>query len=329
LSLEQQMRRREFITMLGGAAAWPLAARAQQPAMPVIGFLSARSPYGSVPHVAAFRQGLAEAGFVEDRNLRIEFRWAHGQYDQLPILAVDLVDRQVAVIAAVTPPAALAAKAATKTIPIVFTTMLDPAKAGLVESLNRPGGNATGAYTLATSLEGKRLELLHEVIPKVARIAVLVNPHFWGTELELKDLHEAARILGLELLVLEASSEGGITAAFATIVEQRIGALLVASDPFFLDQREQLVALTARHAIPAIFFFPEFALAGGLMAYGTRLVDTYRLAATYTGRILKGAKPADLPIQQSTKIELIINLKTAQALGLTFPVTLLADEVIQ
>src|SRR6516225_2875595 len=224
------MRRREFITLVGGAAAWPLAARAQQSAMPVIGFLSARSPYGSVPHVAAFRQGLAEAGFVEGRNLRIEFRWAHGQYDQLPILAADLVDRQVAVIAAVTPPAALAAKAATKTIPIVFTTMLDPAKAGLVESLNRPGGNATGAYTLATSLEGKRLELLHEVVPKVARIAVLVNPHFWGTELELKDLHEAARILGLEMLVLEASSEGGITAAFATIVEQRIGALLVASD---------------------------------------------------------------------------------------------------
>ena len=221
--------RREFITLLGGAAAWPLAARAQQPAMQVIGFLSARSPYGSAPHVAAFRQGLAEAGFVEDRNLRIEFRWAHGQYDQLPILAADLIDRQVAVIAAVTPPAALAAEAATKTIPIVFTTMLDPAKAGLIESLNRPGGNATGAYTLATSLEGKRLELLHKVVPKVARIAVLVNPHFLGTELELKDLHEAARILGLELLVLEASSEGGITAAFATIVEQRIGALLVAS----------------------------------------------------------------------------------------------------
>jgi ABC-type uncharacterized transport system substrate-binding protein len=321
--------RREFVTLLGGAAAaWPIAARAQQPAMPVIGFLSARSPDGSVPHVAAFRQGLAEEGFVEGRNLRIEFRWAHGQYDQLPILAADLVDRQVAVIVAVTPPAALAAKAATKTIPIVFTTMLDPAKVGLVESLNRPGGNATGAYTLATSLEGKRLELLHEVVPKVARIAVLVNPHFSGTE-QLKDLHEAARILGLELLVLEASSEGGITAAFATIVEQRIGALLVASDPFFLDQREQLVALTARHAIPAIFFFPEFALAGGLMAYGTRLVDTYRLAATYTGQILKGAKPADLPIQQSTKIELIINLKTAQALGLTFPIALLADEVIE
>ena len=324
------MRRREFITLVGGAVvAWPLPLRAQQPAMPVIGFLSARSPDGSVPHVAAFRQGLGEAGFVEGRNLRIEFRWAHGQYDQLPILAADLVDRQVAVIVAVTPPAARAAKAATKTIPIVFTTMLEPAKAGLVESFDRPGGNVTGGYTLATALEGKRLELLHKVVPKVARIAVLVNPHFWGTELELKDLHEAARILGLELLVLEASSEGGITAAFATIVEQRIGALLVASDPFFLDQREQLVALTARHAIPAIFFFPEFALAGGLMAYGTRLVDTYRLAATYTGRILKGAKPADLPIQQSTKIELIINLKTAQALGLTFPTTLFANEVIE
>jgi len=300
--------RREFITLLGGAAAWPLAARAQQPAMQVIGFLSARSPYGSAPHVAAFRQGLAEAGFVEGRNLRIEFRWAHGQYDQLPILA---------------------AEAATKTIPIVFTTMLDPAKAGLIESLNRPGGNATGAYTLATSLEGKRLELLHKVVPKVARIAVLVNPHFLGTELELKDLHEAARILGLELLVLEASSEGGITAAFATIVEQRIGALLVASDPFFFDQREQLVALTARHAIPAIFFFPEFALAGGLMAYGTRLADSYRHAGVYVGRILKGEKPADLPIQQSTIIELIINSKTAQALGLTFPITLLATEVIE
>ena len=300
--------RREFITLLGGAAAWPLAARAQQPAMQVIGFLSARSPYGSAPHVAAFRQGLAEAGFVEGRNLRIEFRWAHGQYDQLPILA---------------------AEAATKTIPIVFTTMLDPAKAGLIESLNRPGGNATGAYTLATSLEGKRLELLHKVVPKVARIAVLVNPHFLGTELELKDLHEAARILGLELLVLEASSEGGITAAFATIVEQRIGALLVASDPFFFDQREQLVALTARHAIPAIFFFPEFALAGGLMAYGTRLADSYRHAGVYVGRIIKGEKPADLPIQQSTIIELIINSKTAQALGLTFPITLLATEVIE
>ena len=315
--------------LLGGAAtAWPLAVRAQQP-LPVVGFLHGQNQAEYVRAVAAFREGLAEAGFVEGRNLRIEFRWAHGQYDQLPILAADLVDRQVAVIAAVTPPAALAAKAATKTIPIVFTTMLDPAKVGLVESLNRPGGNATGAYTLATSLEGKRLELLHEVVPKVARIAVLVNPHFWGTELELKDLHEAARILGLELLVLEASSEGGITAAFATIVEQRIGALLVASDPFFFDQREQLVALTARHAIPAIFFFPEFALAGGLMAYGTRLADSYRQAGVYVGRILKGEKPADLPIQQSTKIELIVNLKTAQALGLTFPITLFANEVIE
>ena len=204
-------------------------------------------------------------------------------------------------IAAVTPPAALAAEAATKTIPIVFTTMLDPAKAGLIKSLNRPGGNATGAYTLATSLEGKRLEVLHKVVPKVARIAVLVNPHFLGTELELKDLHEAARILGLELLVLEASSEGGITAAFATIVEQRIGALLVPSDPFFFDQREQLVA-ARRHG---------------------------QHEGVYVGRILKGEKPADLPIQQSTKIELIINSKTAQALGLTFPITLLADEVIE
>ena len=230
-------------------------------------------------------------------------------------------------IAAVTPPAALAAKAATKTIPIVFTTMLDPAKAGLIESLDRPGGNATGAYTLATSLEGKRLELLHKVVPQVARIAVLANPHFLGTELE--SLQEAARILGLELLVLEASSEGGITAAFATIVEQRIGALLVASDPFFFDQREQLVALTARHAIPAIFFFPEFARAGGLMAYGTGLANSYRQAGVYVGRIFKGEKPADLPILQSTKIELIINSKTAQALGLTFPTTLLANEVIE
>ena len=324
------MDRRTFIgSVAGGLLAAPLVTRAQQPAMPVIGFLNSATPELYQFNVAAFRQGLAEAGFVEGRNLRIEFRWAHGQYDQLPILAADLIDRQVAVIAAVTPPAALAAEAATKTIPIVFTTMLDPAKAGLIESLNRPGGNATGAYTLATSLEGKRLELLHKVVPKVARIAVLVNPHFLGTELELKDLHEAARILGLELLVLEASSEGGITAAFATIVEQRIGALLVASDPFFFDQREQLVALTARHAIPAIFFFPEFALAGGLMAYGTRLADSYRHAGVYVGRIIKGEKPADLPIQQSTIIELIINSKTAQALGLTFPITLLATEVIE
>ena len=322
------LRRREFIALLGGAAAWPLAARAQQPAMPVIGFLSARSPYGSVPHVAAFRQGLAEAGFVDGRNLQLNsagrtvntISFPFWRPSRRPTGGSDRCGYSSC---------GAGGQGGTKTIPIVFTTMLDPAKAGLIESLNRPGGNATGAYTLATSLEGKQLEPLHKVVPQVARIAVLANPHFLGTELELKDLQEAARILGLELLVLEASSEGGITAAFATIVEQRIGALLVASDPFFFDQREQLVALTARHAIPAIFFFPEFARAGGLMAYGTGLANSYRQAGVYVGRILKGEKPADLPILQSTKIELIINSKTAQALGLTFPTTLLANEVIE
>jgi len=326
-----RLKRREFISLLGGAAAWPLAARAQRPTLPVIGFLSARSAEDSGPVVAAFRESLAGAGFVEGHNVSIEFRWADGQYDKLPALAGDLVERQVAVIVAVIPPAALAAKAATKIIPIVFSVGLDPITSGLVDSLSRPSGNATGVYSLAASLEAKRLELLHEVVPKVAVIAVLANPDFSGMEFELKELHEAARILGLELLVLKANSESGISAAFATIVERRIGALLFAADPFLYAQHEHLVALTARHAIPAIFFFPEFARAGGLMSYGASLIEAYRLAGVYAGKILKGTGPADLPVQQSTKVELIINLKTARALGITVPLTLIgrADEIIE
>ena len=297
----------------------------------MIGFLSARSAEDSGPVVAAFRESLAGAGFVEGHNVSIEFRWADGQYDKLPALAGDLVERQVAVIVAVIPPAALAAKAATKIIPIVFSVGLDPITSGLVDSLSRPSGNATGVYSLAASLEAKRLELLHEVVPKVAVIAVLANPDFSGMEFELKELHEAARILGLELLVLKANSESGISAAFATIVERRIGALLFAADPFLYAQHEHLVALTARHAIPAIFFFPEFARAGGLMSYGASLIEAYRLAGVYAGKILKGTGPADLPVQQSTKVELIINLKTARALGITVPLTLIgrADEIIE
>jgi putative ABC transport system substrate-binding protein len=325
------LRRREFITLLGSTTlAWPLAARAQQPAVPVVGLLGSGSP-DTWPFVAAFRQGLKEAGYVEGDNVAIEYRWAEGRYDRLPALASELVRRQVSVIATSSPPSALAAKAATNTIPIVFSVGIDPVKLGLVASLNRPGGNLTGVSQFSSALEAKRLELLHESVPNAAVIAVLVNPNFPGVENQLRDMEAAARTIGRELVVLNARSEPDFEKVFATLVPQRVGALLAASDPFFFQQRDQLVRLAASHAVPAIYPFSEFAVAGGLMSYGTNLADSYRQVGIYTGRILKGEKPGDLPVQQSTKVQLVLNLKTAKTLGITFPITLLgrADEVIE
>jgi putative tryptophan/tyrosine transport system substrate-binding protein len=325
------MRRREFITLLGGTAAWPLAARAQQPVMPVIGFLNGASPEGYAPYVAAFHQGLKEAGYVEGQNVAIEYRWAQGQYDRLPALAADLVRRQVAVIAVGTNPAAPAAKAATATIPIVFTTGLDPVQEGLVASLNRPGGNLTGVTALAVEVGPKGLELLHELVPAATVIALLVNPTNPSAEALSSDLQTAARTLGLQLHILRASTERDFDRVFATLLQLRAGGLVIGTDGFFNTQSEQLATLTVRHAVPAIFPFREFTAAGGLMSYGVSIRDLYRLVGVYTGRILGGEKPADLPVHRATKVELIINLKTAKALGLTFPITLLgrADEVIE
>jgi putative ABC transport system substrate-binding protein len=326
------MRRREFIALLGGAvAAWPLATRAQQPAMPVVGFLSATPPGPAALLVAAVQRGLGESGYFENQTLSTEYRWAEDQYDRLLELANSLVSLKVAAIVALNSPAALAAKRATATIPIVFISGIDPVTSGLVESLNRPGGNATGVYILTASLEAKRLEFLHEVVPRAAVIGVLVNPNFSGTERELGDLQDAARILGVELLVLKATGDGDVNSIFETLIERGIRALLVTSDPFLYGRRDQVVALAARHAIPVMYNFSEFALGGGLMSYGSPLSDAYRQVGVYTGQILKGAKPADLPVQQSTKVELVINLKTARTLGLTIPLPLLgrADEVIE
>ena len=322
--------RREFITLLGGATAWPLAARAQQAAMPVVGFLSARSPGESAPHVGFFRSGLSEAGYIEGDNVAIDYRWAEGQYDRLPALASDLVARRVDVLAAIADPSPQAAKAATQTIPIVFAANGDPLRAGLVASLNRPGGNATGITIFGPDAVTKRLQLLHELVPPAGVITYVANPNSPTSNIEMDAARSAARSLGKEMLVLNVGNEYEFDAAFATI-DQRTGALLFASDPFFVTWRDKVVALTARHQIPAIYYLREFAEAGGLMAYGNRLSDVYRLVGVYIGRILKGEKPADLPVQQSTKFELVINLKSAKAIGLSMPQTLLvsADEVIE
>ena len=325
------MKRREFITLLGGAAVFPLAAHAQQPVMPVIGFLNGASLDGYAPMVAAFRQGLKEAGFVEGQNVAIEYRWAEGQYDRLPAMAADLIGRKVSVLAATSTPANLVAKNATTSIPIVFTTASDPVQLGLVASLNRPGGNVTGATQLSVEVGAKRLELAHELIPTATAVAVLLNPTNPSSDTLAKDLSVAALTLGLQLRVLRASTEREIDDAFTSLVQLRAGVLVIATDAFFNGQAKRLAALTIRHAVPAIYQYGDFTGAGGLMSYGGSINDSYRLAGVYTGRILKGEKPAELPVQRSTKIELIVNLKAAKALGLIVPPALIAraDEVIE
>jgi putative ABC transport system substrate-binding protein len=328
------MDRRDFITLLGGAAAtWPLAARAQQGKLPVIGFLNGAAANGYEQNVNGFLQGLKEtAGYVEGQNVKIEYRWAEDHYDRLPGMAADLVRRQVTVIAANTP-AAPAAKAATTTIPIVFATSADPVAIGLVASLNRPGGNLTGVASLGLEMGAKQLQLLHEAVPTSTVMALLVNPtNPTIAETELRDLQAAAGILGLKLQVLQASTEHDFDRVFATAAELRVGGIVIgAADPLFIGRSEQLATLALRHAMPTIFQNREFAAAGGLISYGASIANLYRQAGLYVGRILKGEKPADLPVQQATKFELVVNLKTAMALGLTVPPSLLAiaDEVIE
>jgi putative tryptophan/tyrosine transport system substrate-binding protein len=327
------VRRREFIAGLGGAAAWPLAARAQQSSIPVIGYLDSGSRTTGQEVVALVNRGLAEIGYVEGRNLAVEYRWAEDHYDRLPGLAADLVGRQVAVIVAPgSTPAALAAKAATNSIPIVFQIGNDPVEIGLVASLNRPGGNVTGISFLNKTVAAKRLQLMHELVPAVTSIAALFNPsNAVGAETQTRELQAAARTLGVHLLILNASDESEFDAAFATLVGERAGGLLVGGDTLFFHHSNKLVALAARHRVPAMFPYREVTAAGGLMSYGGNITDLYRQVGSYTGRILRGEKPADLPVQQTTKFELVFNVKTAKALGLTIPETLLAtaDEVIE
>ena len=327
-----KMKRRDFITLLGGAAvAWPLAARAQQPGMPVIGFLSSLSAPVTSKRIASFGHGLSETGYAVGRDVTVEARMAEGEYDRLPALAADLVGRRVGLIAALAPQAAFAAKAATTTIPIVFVGGLDPVQAGLVASLNRPGGNVTGVTFIGASLGAKRLELARELVPNVAVIALLTHPNSPDASEELRDLNTAAKSIGQELLVVSATSDRDFEAAFASIVRHRAGALLIGQDPFLFQAGGQLVALAARHRIPAIYGNNELVPAGALISYGASLLDAWRLAGVYAGRILKGAKPADLPVLQSTKFEFVNNLQTARALGVDVPPTLLAraDEVIE
>jgi putative ABC transport system substrate-binding protein len=327
------MKRREFILALGGAAAaWPLAARAQKPAMPVIGFVNAASPQNYGRQLAAFLKGLGETGYVDGQNVTIEYRWAEGRNDRLPAFIADLVQRKVNVIAATTTPAALVAKAATTTIPIVFETGGDPVRLGLVASLNRPGGNLTGVTQTNLEIAPKRLQLLHELLPTASVMALLVNPANPPlAETNTKAVQTAARTLGLELHVLTASTERDFDAVFAKLIQLRAGGLVIGPDPVFTSRSEQLAALAVQYGVPAVYENHEFAAAGGLLSYGSNITDAYRLAGNYTGRVLKGDKPADLPVQQVTKVELVINLKTAKTLGLNVPNTLIgrADEVIE
>jgi putative tryptophan/tyrosine transport system substrate-binding protein len=326
------MRRREFIAGLGSVAAWPLAVRAQQLAMPVIGVLSSQSAGDDYKNLTVpFLQGLKETGYAEGQNVAVEYRWAENQYDRLPALAADLVRRRVAVIVSNGTPAAVPAKAATTTIPIVFVTGADPVALGLVASLNRPGANLTGIVTLSSELAPKQLQLLRELIPNAAAFGILADPAFPPTQSIITDLQGAARTLGLQLVVVNARTDSDLETAFATFSQQRVDAALVTASTLYNRRTEQFAALTVRHALPAIFPLREFALAGGLMSYGSSIGYLYHQAGIYSGRILKGEKPADLPVEQATKLELIINMKTAKALGLTIPETLLAtaDEVIQ
>jgi len=326
------MRRREFIALAGGAAAWPLVARAQQPALPMVGYMHGGTRgEPALRNTDAFRQGLRETGYIEHQNITIEYRWAEDHYDRLPGLAADLVRLKVTVIAAAGTPAALAAKAATAVIPIVFETAGDPVTLGLVASLNQPGRNVTGVTQLNSELVPKRLGLLHDLIPTAKIIGLLVNQKDPRAETQSSDMQEAARALGLQIHILNASTEAEIDTAFASLVQLRAGALIVGTGNFFTTRREQLAALAARHRVPAIYQYGHFVAAGGLMSYGASLTEAYRLAGIYTGRILKGDKPADLPVARPTKFELVINLKTASALGLTIPpgVLAIADEVIE
>ena len=325
--------RRELITALGGVAlAWPITARAQQPSMPVIGFLSARSPAEAASVLQAFRQGLGEAGYYEGKNVAIEYRWAEGRYDRLPELAAELVKHRVTVIAATGgEPSPLAAKAATTTIPIVFTLGGDPVEAGLVASLNRPGGNLTGTTIMGLQMGPKRVEFARQLVPNASNIAMLANPRFPTALTEVREVQDAGRSLGVETRILNASTENEIDTAFTSIAQQRADALIIATDPFLLGQRDQLVRLAALNKVPTIYFLREFVEVGGLMSYGPSIANGYRQAGVYTGRILDGAKPADLPVLRPTTFQLFFNLRTAKTLGLTIPLTLLAlaDEVIE
>jgi putative ABC transport system substrate-binding protein len=325
------MIRREFLAMLGGAAAWPIAARAQQPAMPVIGFLNSASSDGFGGFMRPFRSGLAATGHVEGRNVTIEYRWADGHYDRLPSLATDLVRRQVAVIALFGLPAALAAKAATSKIPIVVATGADPVTTGLVTSMNRPAGNITGISLLSPAMATKQIDLLRELVPKTDVMGILVNPTNPIHESQLRDLQAGAGAVSMKLIVMQASNERGIDEAFEMFARQKAGAIIVPGDPFFADRRDQLVALEMRHTIPTVYESRHFTAVGGLMNYGTSVADVHRQLGVYTGQILKGAKPGDLPFMQPTRFELMINLKTAKALGLEVPTSILlrADEVIE
>ncbi len=326
------MRRREFIALLGGTAAWPIAAQGQQKALPLIGFMSGRSPADSAHLVEAFRQGLRESGYVEGETISIEYRWANGEYNRLPELASDLVSRRVLLLLALGgESSAIAAKQATSTIPIIFGIGDDPVKAGLVASFNKPGGNATGYTLLTNEMGAKRVGLMHELVPGVSLLGALINPSFPPALDQLADIENATRSIGQSLVVGRASTDAELKAAFAYLVEQRVGAVLIATDPYFDTQRAQIIALAAEGRLPTMYQFREYALAGGLVSYGPRITDSYKQAGIYAGRILKGTKPADLPVLQPTRFELVINLKTANALGLTVPnsMQLLADEVIE